>query len=155
MTPAAKIVYLAALVLGLSAGLWFGYRSGVDHLQAYEEARLATAPLALGEFSREEYARADFEHASAALLSYAALLEELEKAKAERMHKDELSATYVRLALLEDDARNPQQSREFMTRARYWYTGFGGRDLSDSEMKTAVMRLDNRPGFSHSQDSSR
>lgn len=154
MTPAAKIVYLVALATGLSAGLWSGYRSNRDLLQGYTEATLITAPWALRDFSQEEYARADSEHARTALLSYAGLLDELEKAKPEKMRKYELSVTYVRLALVEESARNPQQSDEFLNRARYWHKAFGGEDLSDSEMKAAVIRFDDQLGLSRSQGSS-
>jgi hypothetical protein len=154
MTPVAKIVYLSALVIGLLAGLWFGYRNASELLQAYGEAKLTTAPSALREFSRQEYARADLEHARAALLSYAGLLEVLEKAKPEKMRKEELSLTYARLALLEDEAQDPQQSRQFMTRARNWHIALEGRDLSDSEMKAALMRFDTQFGLSRSQGGS-
>jgi hypothetical protein len=148
MTPVAKIAYLTALLIGVSVGLFFGYRNRIDLLKNYGESRFLTAPLVLSDFSKEQYAHADFEHATAALLTYADLLEELEKAKPEKAHKVELSMAYTRLALLEDDARNPEQSHEFMTKARYWYTPqHGGRDLSESEMKAALKRFDEKLGF--------
>ena len=152
MTPAAKITYLAGLFIGLSVGLWFGYRNRINLLQSYAEARLITAPSSLGDFSREQYAHADFEHARVALQSYASLLEEMEKAKPDKTHKIELSMTYARLALLEDEGRNSEQSHEFMTKARYWHTANGGRrDLSDSEIKASLVRFDNLQGLGRSQ----
>jgi hypothetical protein len=156
MTPAAKITYLAALLVGLSVGLLYGYRQGMEFLQSFGEARLITAPSTLGDFSKEQYVHADFDHARAALLAYADLLEEMEKAKPDRTHDFELSNTYVQLALLEDEERNSEQSRQFMTKARYWHTANGdSRDLSDAEAKAAVTRFDDHLGISRPKVDSR
>ena len=147
MTPAAKITYLAVLFVGLSVGLFLGYRNRIDFVNLYSESRFTTAPISLRDFSRDQYVHADYEHARSALLIYAALVEEMEKAKPEKMQKIELSTVYTRLALLEDDARNPEQSHEFMTKARYWYTPqHDGQDLSDSEMKAALKKFDEKMG---------
>ena len=154
MTPAAKLTYLAALLIGLSVGLLYGYRNGAGLLEGFGEARLITAPSTLSDFSREEYVHAGLEHAETALLTYATLLEQLEKMKPEKGRKYELSVTYVRLALLEDD-RDLRQSREFMTKARYWNTASGGQDISDSEMKAALTRFDHQLGLARSLTSSR
>src|ERR1700674_3711120 len=109
MTRAAKVIYLAALIIGLSAGLLLRYRSSMSLLESYEEIRLTMPPFALEDFSREQYKHADLEHARAALLTYANLLEEMEKAKGEKSLKVVLSVTYARLALLEDGATNLEQ----------------------------------------------
>ena len=156
MTRAAKITYLAALLVGLSVGLLSGYRQRMDLLQEYGETRLMTAPLALGDFSHQEYVHADVDHARAALLTYAGLLEQMEKARP-GAQEYELSNTYVRLALLEDEERNSEQSRQFMAKARYWHMAnhAGGQDLSDSEVKAAQTRIDERLGLSRSQVGSR
>jgi hypothetical protein len=151
MTLAARITYIAALFIGLSVELLFGYRSSTDFLKTSGDMRFTTAPWALRDFSQEQYGHADFEHARLALLSYADLLEEIEKAKPDKTHENELSITYTRLALLEDDARNLQQSQEFMTKARSWYVPSGGRNLSDSEMKAALMKFDDRFGLSRTR----
>jgi hypothetical protein len=149
MTPAAKVTYLAALLVGLSVGLVAGYRQRIGFLESFDETRTITAPSTLGDFSKDAYAHADFDHARAALLAYAGLLEEIEKAKPDRTQKYELSNTYVRLALLEDEEGDSEQSLQFMTKARYWHAANGdGRDLSDSEVKAAVTRFDDQFGIS-------
>jgi hypothetical protein len=142
MTSVAKITYLSALLIGLSVGLLLGYRSRLSDLESYNEARLITAPFALRDFSQLQYMHADSEHAKAALLTYANVLEAMEKAKVAKEQKLELSLTYTRLAVLEDNARNSEQSDAFMTKARYWYSAYGGRDLSQSEMKALLTRFD-------------
>jgi hypothetical protein len=144
MTPAAKLTYLSALLIGLLVGLVLGYRDRLNILESYGEARLITAPATLRDFSQLQYMRADSEHAKVALLTYASVLETLEKATAEKEPKLELSLTYTRLALLEDNASNTEQSHAFMTKARNWYLAYGGRDRSESEMKAALMRFDGR-----------
>jgi len=89
-----------------------------------------------------QYKNADPAHAEAALLTYANFLEELQKTYPEKAQKDELAVAYTRLALVEDAANHPEQSRNYMTKARSWYKSNRGRDLSDSEMKFAVNRMD-------------
>jgi hypothetical protein len=145
MTLAAKITYLSALLIGLSVGLLSGYRSRFTLLKEYGESRLTIAPYAFEDFSREQYAQADYEHARAALLTYVGLLEEMEKAKAGKSVIVEMRDTYTRLALLEDMVNNPEQSHAYMTKARFWNSAGGGRNYSESEeseMKAAFKRFD-------------
>jgi hypothetical protein len=99
-------------------------------------------PFTLGDFSREQYERADSEHGRAALLTYANVLESIEKMKDGTGLKFELSLAYTRLAVLEDNAGNSAQSHAYMTKARYWNLANGGRDHSDSEMKAVLPRFD-------------
>ena len=82
------------------------------------------------------------ENAKAALLTYASVLEAMEEARAAKTQKFELSLTYTRLALLEDQGNNPEQSHAYMTKARYWNSALGNRDYSESELKAALMRID-------------
>ncbi len=142
MTPAAKATYLSALLIGLSVGLLLGYRHRLYGLESYNEARLITAPLELRDFSQLQYMHADSENAKAALLTYASVLEAMEEARAAKTQKFELSLTYTRLALLEDQGNNPEQSHAYMTKARYWNSALGNRDYSESELKAALMRID-------------
>jgi hypothetical protein len=145
MTPAAKVTYLSALLIGLLVGLPLGYRQTMNNLKLYGEMRFEMPPLALEDFSRDQYAHADSEHGRAALLTYASVLETMETAKAEKSLMFELSNTYMRLALLEDTGNNPEQSHAFMTKARYWHSAAGGRDYSESEeseIKAALKRFD-------------
>jgi hypothetical protein len=142
MTPAAKVTYLSALLIGLSVGLLLGYRLRLNGLESYNEARLMTAPSELRDFSQLQYMHADSEHAKAALLTYASVLEAMVKANAAKTQKVELSFTYTRLALLEDTGDNQEQSHAYMTKARFWNSAVGGRDYSESEMKAGLMRFD-------------
>jgi len=142
MTPAARVTYLSALLIGLSVGLLLGYRHRLNGLESYNEARLITAPSELRDFSQLQYMHADPEHARLALLTYASVLEAMVKAKGSKMQKLELSFTYTRLALLEDAGDNREQSHAYMTKARYWNSAVGGRDYSESEMKAGLMRFD-------------
>jgi hypothetical protein len=142
MTLAAKFTYLSALLIGLSVGLILGFRHRLNGLESYDEARLITAPLELRDFSQLQYMHADSENAKSALLAYAGVLEAMEEARAAKTHKFELSLTYTRLALLEDQGNNPEQFHEYMTKARYWNSALGNRDYSESELKAALMRID-------------
>jgi len=113
MTPAAKVTYLSALLIGLSIGLLLGYGERMNLLKLMGETRLEIPPFALREFSQLQYMQADPEHAKAALLTYASVLEAMEKAKAEKSLLFELRSTYLRLALLEDIENNPEQANEY------------------------------------------
>lgn len=142
MTPAAKVTYLGALLMGLSIGVFFGFQNTRLVLETYYDARRLTAPMVLGDFAYKQYRHADQEHAKAALLTFVNFSEEMEKSRPEKTQKQNLANAYTRLALLEDSADNPAQSRVYITKARYWHTGNGGRDYSDSEMKAALKAVD-------------
>jgi hypothetical protein len=144
MTRAAKITYLLALVFSLAGGTLFGYRTVSDVLKFYYDSRQDTAAMVLEDFSFMQYRHADAEHARSALLAYADLLEQLESLRPEKSQEVNLTHTYIRLASLEDTANNPQGSRDYMSKARSWYTASGGQSRSDSEMKAAVADSDGR-----------
>ena len=142
MTKAAKITYFAALLVGLSIGTFFGFQTAAPKFEVFYTARQLTAPMVLSHFSYLQYSYADSTHALAALGTSAGLLEGMEKSNPEKTQERELSLTYTRLALLEDAADNSEQSHALMTKARYWYTASGGRDYSESGMKTMLKSLD-------------
>lgn len=144
MTPAAKVTYLAALLVGLSIGVFCGFQTATRALENYYDLRRITAPATLGDFAYMQYKHADPEHAKAALQTFASLLEEMEKLKPEDTQKRDLAMAYTRLALLEDAADNPEQSHAYMTRARYWYKAGRGRDYSEFEMKAILKTFDER-----------
>jgi hypothetical protein len=144
MTPAAKIAYFGALLIGLSIGAFFGFQNAAVALKDYYKLRQITAPAVLHDFSYLQYKHADPEHAKAALQTLAGFLEEMEKFNPETVQKRDLALVYTRLALLEEAANNPEQSHALMTKARYWYTASSGRDLSESEMKAASKIMDER-----------
>ena len=143
MTRAAKILYFAALLIGLSIGAFFSFRNTTRILDVSYVGQRLTAPWVLRDFSYMQYKNADPAHAEAALLTYCNFLEELQKMYPENAQKGELAVAYTRLALLEDAANNQEQSRTYITKARSWYSPVvGGRELSDSEMKFAVNKMD-------------
>lgn len=144
MTPAAKITYLLALIIGLSIGAFFGFSNASLILKAYYSSVRLTAPSTLDDFSFMQYRHADSEHARIALLTSAGFLEKLEALSPDKLAKLILANTYIQLALLEDSAHNTRGSQEYMTKARYWYVASGGQNYSDSEMKAAVNTSDER-----------
>ncbi len=143
MTLAAKITYLAALLLGLSIGGTFGFQRAAIVLDSYYSIRDRAAPRALDHFSYLQYKYADSEHAKAGLQMAANVLEEIQKLDPDRSHEQDLALTYTRLALLEDAKNNSQQSHDLMTKARNWYAASNGRDYSESEMKEILSNWDN------------
>jgi hypothetical protein len=142
MTPAAKITYSLALLIGLSIGAFFGFRWTTPLIESYYSARQLTAPLVLRHFSYLQYKHADYEHAKAALQTCANFLEEMEDLKPDAEQKRALAITYMTLAVLEETANDPEQSSAYMSRARLWYTADGGREYSDSEMKSFLKQID-------------
>jgi hypothetical protein len=144
MTPAAKLTYALALVIGLAGGTLFGFWKDSDLLKSYYSARQETAPMVLEDFSFVQYRHADAEHARAALLAYAGLLEQLESVHQGKLQELQLTNAYIRLATLEDSTNNLQASRDYMAKARYFYTASGGQNRSDSEMKAALADWDTR-----------
>jgi hypothetical protein len=142
MTRAAKILYLLAALIGLFSGALVGFWNTRAILKIQYDVSRSTVPTLLNDFSFMQYRHADIEHAESALLSVAGLLERLEKLGPAKIQKLVLANTFTRLALLEESTNDAQRSKEFMARARYWYTASGDADHSDSEMKAALKLLD-------------
>jgi hypothetical protein len=142
MTRAAKITYVGALFIGISIGAFISFRNTTLNLESYYETRRLTAPWVLRDFSYVQYKNAGPADAKAALLTFASLLEEMQKANPEKSQKLDLALTYTRLALLEGEANNPEQSRIYMSKARAWYRSYSGRDVTAFEMKVAVDKMD-------------
>jgi hypothetical protein len=142
MTRAARIVYLLAALIGLSGGALLGFWNTRAVLRIQYDVSRSTATTLLSEFSFIQYRHADIKHAESALLSVAGLLERLEKLGPTKIQKLVLANTYTRLALLEDSTHDTQGSKEYMAKARYWYTASGGAGHSDSEMKAALKLTD-------------
>lgn len=142
MTPAARIVYILALITGLSVGAFFGFWMDADLLKSYYTARRVTAPSELDYFAFMQYRHADAEHARTALLASAGLQEKLEAMSPNKGQRLHLAATYIRLALLEDTANNAQASHDYMAKAKHWCALGSGQNCSDSEMKASLKNLD-------------
>jgi len=140
VTGAAKITYLTALVLGLAVGGFFGFQHATATLKAqYDSKQMAWTVLR--DFSFMQYRHANPEHAKAALLALASLLEQMDKWIPQGT-KRELVNAYARLSLVAEAENNPEQSRAYLARARYLNAAIGGRDFSDSEMKAAFKKFD-------------
>jgi hypothetical protein len=144
VTPAAKITYSLALIIGVCAGASFGFWDTALNLKAYYASSRSTAPFALDHFAVMQYRHADANDAKSALLSSASFLETLETISPERGEQLMLTNTYIRLALLEDSANNSQASGDYMVKAQYWYKASGGHNYSDAEMKSALIAADKR-----------
>jgi hypothetical protein len=142
MTRAAKITYLVALFIGFSTGAIIKFRATTVALDFNSRIKTFLGSSTLSEFAYFQYAHADPAHATAALQSYADLLEQMTKLTPENGKQRELSFAYTRMALVEDAANNPEQSRNYIMKARYWYQAIGGRPVTESELKAAVRRLD-------------
>lgn len=144
MTPAARILYISALVIGLSVGGFYGFLQDASLLKFYYGSRGLTATVGLADFSYMEYRYADASHARTALLNFAALLEDLQAVSPDKGEQVQLAGTFARLALLEDSANDAQASEDFMVKARYWYAASGGKVNSDAQMKAALNARDKR-----------
>jgi hypothetical protein len=142
MTRAAKITYFTALIIGLAISGFFGFRNTMKALKDEYSTRQMLAPDVLRGFSYMQYRHADPEHAKAALLTYARFLEQMDERIPQKSNKRELVTTYARLSLVGEAENNTEQSRVYMTRARYWNAASGGRDFSDSEMKAVLKTFD-------------
>src|SRR5258705_6946921 len=142
MTRAATILYIGALLVGFSTGGFISFRRTTIDLDAFYQARQLTAPGVLREFSYVQYKYADSEHAKAALLTYTGLLEQMQKLSPAKAQGYDLAVAYTRLASLEDAAHNPVQSQIYMAKTRSLYKSVGGRELTDSQMKFAVEKMD-------------
>jgi hypothetical protein len=143
MTPAAKATYSLALLIGLSLGVFFGFHWTMPSLERLYSSRQGLAALVLQDFSYMQYKHADYDHAKAALQTCASFSEELENLKSgEGTQMRDLAFTYTRLALLEDAANNPEMSRAYMSKARFWFMAAGHRASSDSELKHNVETWD-------------
>lgn len=143
MTPAAKITYFSALLLGLTLGAVYGYRSTTEAVSSVLNDRPFMASSTTEHFSFVQYRHADFEHAQAALLSFAGFLEQMDRFYPENGHHvHQLANTYARLALLADAAGKPEQAHAYLEKARSWYKSRDASDHSDSEMKAAMKKMD-------------
>jgi hypothetical protein len=142
MTAAAKFTYITALIAGLCLGLPWGFRTANFALDIGNDVQRIGAVEEFRDFSYRQYKHADSEHAKEALLMYVKFLEEMRRFRPESMQQRELGITYTRLALLEDAGNNPERSRAYMEKVNYWYRTGGGRDYSESEMKTRLKEFD-------------
>jgi hypothetical protein len=142
MTPAAKITYVVAVILGLVGGLLVGFRAGTSASISLFDAQRMAATAELTDFSYMQYKHADPQNAKEALLTCAKFLEEMEQEKPDNMQKHDLVLAYARLAVLEDAGQNAEQSQAYMNQARSWNKASGGPDFSDIEMKAVLKKLD-------------
>ncbi len=141
MTPAAKVLYAMAALIGLAAGCFLGFRTGTSQSEAFYGAQRMAADMELSHFSYEQYKYADAQHAREALLLRVKFLEEMVRVGPEYGQKADLAIAYTRLAVLEDAAQNTAESQNYMNQARAWYKARGHPEPSDAEMKAAEKRV--------------
>jgi hypothetical protein len=144
MTRAAKIVYLSALILGLLAGAFAEFHDDFPMLKHVEESRETMMPQSVTDFWYLQFKYANPADSKDALLSSAAILEEMYAANPKAGPKGEVGEIYAHLAILADDENNPVASRAYMIQARSWWADPKERDISDDALKAAVEKMDDR-----------
>ena len=142
MTKAAKIVYLVALAIGLAAGSAAGFLSTMNRLRFSDKATRDIAPRLLYDFSLIQYQHADAGHARDAAQLAVNFLTELEDLQPAGEQEIELAASYTRLAILADQAGDPERSRVLLSEAGRYFKSASGRDYSADEMKAWLKALD-------------
>jgi hypothetical protein len=140
VTRAARIVYAAAAVIGLAAGIVLGFLS--RSMRVIDSVRRISAVSEFFEFSYTQYTHADAEHASQALLSFISFLEQTERVAPDKKQEFDLAVAYTRLSFLEDAQNHPEQSREYMEKALSWEKTGSGRQYTADELKAAVRVVD-------------
>lgn len=141
MTPAAKVLYAMAALIGLAGGFFLGFRIGTSQSEAFYRAQRMAADMELSRFSYEQYKHADAQHAKEALLARVEFLKEMVRVGPESGQKADLAIAYTRLAVLEDAAQNTAESQNCMNQARAWYKASGYPEPSDAEMKATEKRV--------------
>jgi len=142
MTPAAKFAYIAAALVGLFLGISLGFRKASSTFEVKNTLQRSMASAEFAHFSYLQYKYANPERANEALLMNAKFLEEIERLKPDKIQEHNLGAAYLRLAVQEDAAHHPEQSRAHMEKAKYWYKIGGGRDYSEDQMKVILKKFD-------------
>lgn len=143
MTRAAKITYLSSLLLGLLAGVLFGFRMEAEQLPFDEMGSQMAATQAVDDFGRAQFHYADPENAAKALQLCVNVLEQIERRNPDVTQQQALVTAYVRLAILADGAANPAQSQAYMVQARQWHKSLlFTRDVTDAQLKASVTFLD-------------
>jgi hypothetical protein len=143
MTRVAKITYLSSLLLGLLAGVLFGFRMEAEQLPFDEMGSQMAATQAVDDFGRTQFHYADPENAAKALQLSVNVLEQIEKRNPEVTQQQALVTAYVRLAILADGAANPAQSQAYMTKAQEWHKSLLlAHDVSDAQLKANVTLAD-------------
>ena len=142
MTPAAKVVYLSALLLGLIPGTIWGFANAMNRIRVADELKWIISATEVERVAVIQLRHAEAQHARNSLESATSLLEDMERLRPNKAQRRMLTSVYTRLALLEDAAGNSEKSRAAMTKAKYWYMTSGGKEMTDAEMKTAIKQFD-------------
>jgi len=147
MTRTIKITFLTAAVLGLASGVYLGYSEANETSDLIESGQYFAPTATAANFARVQFMRADSDHARQAVLLQIHLLEQLESVD-KTFHAYELAFAYIRLAMVEEAAGQPEAEQQALAlaRARYKQTQSRSEDMTDDELKNAVRRIDQALG---------
>lgn len=144
MTRAIKVTFLTAAILGLGLGGYLGH-SEADQMSDFLKSTQYMAPTkTASDFARIQFMHADTDHARQAVMFQIHLLEQLELAD-KTFHEDkELASAYVRLAMVEEAAGQPDAEQRALAQARAIHKRVHAccEELTDNDLKNGVKRLD-------------
>lgn len=144
MTRAVKITFLAAALLGLAFGAYSGYSGASKASDSLESGQYTTPTTIASDFARIQFMHADADHARQAVMLQIHLLEQLELAD-KTFHEDrELAFAYVRLAMVEEAAGQPEAEQHALAQAKAFHKRVHAccEELTDNDLKNGVKRLD-------------
>lgn len=144
MTRAIKVTFLLAAAFGLSLGAYSGYSDAHETNHLLKSVQYLAPTKIASDFAHTQFAHADTNHARRAVLMQIDLLEQLELADKDFHDNGELAFAYVRLAMIEEAAGQPDAEQRALAqaRARYKQAHSRGEELTDDELKNLVKRLD-------------
>jgi hypothetical protein len=144
MMRAIKITFLTAAILGLGFGVYLGYSEANEVSDSLESIQYIAPAKIVSDFARIQFMRADTDHARQAVLLQIDLLERLEQAD-KTFHEDgAVEFAYIRLAMIEEAAGQPDAEQHALAqaRARYRRVHSSSEEMTDDELKKVVKRLD-------------
>jgi len=144
MTRAIKITFLTAAILGLGFGVYLGYSEANEVSDSLESIQYIAPTNITSDFARIQFMRAETDHARQAVLLQIHLLEGLEQAD-KTFHEDgAVEFAYIRLAMIEEAADQPDAEQHALAqaRARYRRVHSSSEEMTDDELKKVVKRLD-------------
>jgi hypothetical protein len=140
MSRAVKITFALVAVLGLGAGVAWGYYTAEQTSVVMESVGAMSASSATSDFAIQQFEHADADHARLAVVLEIALLEQLHGAVNEREFEWKLGLAYTRLGMIEEASGHPESARKRFEQARAWFRH--GEELTDDQMKKTVKQLD-------------
>jgi hypothetical protein len=142
--PTVKRFYLLSLALGLAAGCAFGVWYAGVFLNASSTFNGMFARSSVAEYAFLQYKHSDLQHSRGALLYSAQFLDDLDAIDPSRLHMFSAALSYGRLALLEEEAGNREQSRAYFEEARQRFKAFSKdrRAYDEVQIRELVQKFD-------------